>query len=912
MARRALVIGSQCAALHGLSFLPRVAEELAGVLCDPQAGGCAPALPDGPLLVDPTVAEADQAIEDAIAAASTAADTLLLAFVGHGEHVEEDFYLLAKDAAWPPDSRRAVLLGLRIKELLRRHSGLDGLVLLVDACHSGLGAMQAAAAWPSAIAQAGGRFELLTSADDREAADACFTATLVKLLRAGEASRGESLRCADAKELVQQACAKQVATWLAFDGRGFTRQGDAGLWLGRNPARRRGRLAPLAGTTAWGQVEQLTAWFERTPQLDQLYDTARRERCVALVGPAGQGKSTLLAALARSELADDLLPPRFLHGLAFASPATLEADLTGELAGQLTLTVDGFQAATSAFQTQTPAEVVAGLGPLEQLLGTLRLLADRQPVRLAVDGLDQLTPQAGLPIHAALASLVGDPHLAHVRLLVSARPDATLPPGAATLKLDRVNPEHLERYLHRRGVPAGLGVMVGRRAEGNWLVARLLADLAIDGDLPADQLPASLQGAYRQELHRVGSQDANRWAQQLRPVLAVLAAAGVGPVLPIALLCAASSHLGGPEEPARVRDVLVQLRGLVVRGTPGTLQEHVGVFHTTFADYLLSDPDIDIDPPTAHAALADAIGQLAPAQAHDPDDPLHRYAASAEAEHRWAAGRQQQVVATLSARQSHVPAANLARWAAWQPCVQEALGADHPDTLSACHQVARWTGETGDPVGALRLTREIRVARERVLGPDHPDTLAARHEVAHWTALTGDPAEGLRLFREVLTDVERVLGFYHRNTLSARHGVAHWTAQLGDPAEALRLHREILATNELVRGPDYPSTLITRHSIAHWTAQNGDPAEALRLGREVLIDLERVLGPDHPNTLIARNSVARWTAQTGDPAEALQLFREVLAARERVLGPDHPDTLATRQEITRWIAQSGETKRDQS
>jgi ABC-type multidrug transport system fused ATPase/permease subunit len=362
MTRRVLVIGSQCAAFRGLSFLPRVAEDLAGVLCDPELGGCAPALPDRrAVLIDPTVTEADQAIEAAIARASVGEDTLLLAFVGHGEHIGENFYLLPKDAAWPPDSRRAVLLATRVQELLARHSGLDGLLLLVDACHSGLGTMQAAEDWPRTIAQAGGRFEVLTSADDREAADGCFTATLVQLLRSGEPSRGDSLRCADAKEVVQQACGRQVATWLAFDarhsihktdgglwlgrnparravttwrafdGRRFTEQEDTGLWLGRNPARRSG-LAPLAGTPAWGQVEQLTAWFERTPQLDQLYYTARAERCVALVGSAGQGKSTLIAALARSELAGDLLPPRFLQALVFATPATLEADLARDLA----------------------------------------------------------------------------------------------------------------------------------------------------------------------------------------------------------------------------------------------------------------------------------------------------------------------------------------------------------------------------------------------------------------------------------------------------------------------------------------------------------------------------------------------------------------------------------------------------
>ena len=419
------------------------------------------------------------------------------------------------------------------------------------------------------------------------------------------------------------------------------------------------------------------------------------------------------------------------------APRPLEADLAADLASQLALTVDGFLAASAIFQTQTPAQVLAGLGPLEQLLGALSLLAGARPVRLAIDGLDQLTPQAAPPVDAALRTLTGDPKFGHIKLVVTARPDASLPPGAVTLELEQLDDEHLERYLRRRGVPAAAVAAVSQRAEGNWLVARLLADLTVDGDLPAGQLPTGLQDAYRHELRRAGSHDPDRWAQQLRPVLAVLAAAGVGPVLPMVLLCAASGRLGGPEAPARVRDVLVQLRGLVVRGAPGTPEEQLGVFHTTFADYLLSDPEVGIDGPRAHAALADAIDQLAPASAHDPSDPLHGYAASAQVEHLWAAGRQQQVVATVRARESHIPAANLARWAAWQPRIQGALGADHLDTLAARHQLAYWTGQAGDAVGALRLYREVLADNERVLGPDHPDTLAARHQMAYWTGKTG-------------------------------------------------------------------------------------------------------------------------------------------------------------------------------
>jgi hypothetical protein len=38
--RRILLIGSQCDALNPLSFLPKVAEELYGVMTDPKLGGC--------------------------------------------------------------------------------------------------------------------------------------------------------------------------------------------------------------------------------------------------------------------------------------------------------------------------------------------------------------------------------------------------------------------------------------------------------------------------------------------------------------------------------------------------------------------------------------------------------------------------------------------------------------------------------------------------------------------------------------------------------------------------------------------------------------------------------------------------------------------------------------------------------
>src|SRR5664280_2666483 len=71
----------------------------------------------------------------------------------------------------------------------------------------------------------------------------------------------------------------------------------------------------------------------------------------------------------------------------------------------------------------------------------------------------------------------------------------------------------------------------------------------------------------------------------------------------------------------------------------------------------------------------------------------------------------------------------------------ERLGVDHPDTLATRGQVAYYTGEGGDPAGALELYRELPTDRQRVLGPDHPDTLATRRGLPALEALPQPPVD---------------------------------------------------------------------------------------------------------------------------------------------------------------------------
>src|SRR5271157_4260461 len=144
--RRLLVIGSQCEALgegYRLTFLPRAAEELYAVMTDPDLGRCLPVQPDRGLLIDPTVAAVKTAIREAFRRASDDGSTLLLVFIGHGTYVGNDYFFLPLDAASAPNPDTGIHVVQQIDYAYRAHPSIDGLVLLVDTCHSGLAAEQA-------------------------------------------------------------------------------------------------------------------------------------------------------------------------------------------------------------------------------------------------------------------------------------------------------------------------------------------------------------------------------------------------------------------------------------------------------------------------------------------------------------------------------------------------------------------------------------------------------------------------------------------------------------------------------------------------------------------------------------------------------------------------------------------------
>jgi hypothetical protein len=452
------------------------------------------------------------------------------------------------------------------------------------------------------------------------------------------------------------------------------------LFIARNVAR------SLRRSSIWDQVEKLTEIYQPLPQLAEIVALSKVTRCVALLGNAGVGKSSMTAAMLRHEVTENLVPEGFVQAVVFVSDIATSGSVARDLQEQLVQSVQGFLEEVEKFAASLTADEKAKLDQLHILvLGPLSNLSATIPIRIIVDGLDRLPTGASEAVQSALDQLARGPEFEHVRLIVTSRPDTSLPFGARKLNIGLADSEQVVRYLKRRNIPTQWHQAVIDRGSGNWLVIRLHADLIVSEEVEDGELPNNLTELYDLELRRIGATDVQKWRNTIRPVLCVLAGAGAGPVLPITLLCNAVGRLGGPGGVSRIRDVLVDTRGLIVRSSPGTDQEQIGLFHQTFGEHL-SNPTVEfsVDINEAHEAILRAISELAPVDSppEKRERPEYRYAAAAEPSHLWQLGRYSDVLVSLERRQSHIPSENLACWRSWQTQYESTLGRDHPATLT--------------------------------------------------------------------------------------------------------------------------------------------------------------------------------------------------------------------------------------
>jgi hypothetical protein len=900
--RRALVVGSQVAQLGELPFLPGAAADLYAVLIDPDRGGCVPALQPSGLLIDPTVTELDAALQAAWISASEREATLFFAFVGHGEFDGSEFCMLPVDAQLEPLNPLTVVnLMPRLGALVRSYSRLDGFVALLDACFSGEAAAAAThllTADPFTM-----RYEILVAAADRPAADGCFTRTITAALRRGLPETGTgTVRLEALRGIVGGQCTGQQpqhTTWNA----------DPGLFLSKNVALR-GSAGRVAATPAMNTVEDLTNWLEPTTALRQVVEQSIASRSVVVVGAPGSGKSTLAAALTRVEATNHVVPEDFVQASLFVSSASDELSLAATASHQLVQSVAGFAAAARDVEDATPETELESLPPFARYIAAPLSRLPEYPVRIVIDALDQLDGVASAAVIAGLDQLMTDPQLSHVRTILTTRPQTPYPSHAIALAIGEPEVSEVEKYLERRGLSRDLAPPITQEADGNWLVMKLLADLATTDGFDANAIPAAAPAIFARLLTDA-ARDQDDWEHDIRPILEPLAAAGIGPVLPLHILCEASGRQGGPTRVARVRDVVVRLRSLIARGEPGGDNERLGLFHGTLADYLDDggDSEFAVEVTRGHQAIVEALEAVAPASEHDEESDLHHYAALAEPRHLLALGDGMRALMSRMARESPIPLENLARWSAFAEDAAAMLTGQDLVFWVIRRELAAAVGRAGDPRTSVEMLETLVSETAPDAGPDHELVLQLRYTICLRTKDLGEYERALDQAVDLLPAMEAAHGRESESVYGVRNVIASLTGNLGNPCDALRLARDLLPLAESLFGNEATQTFVARNNAALWLGRCSDPQAALAELEVLLEDRLRVMHKDHPDVLDNRGLIAGLTAETGDTEVAERLFAELREDQERVLTPDHWRTLQTRYSEAAVAAQRGERMR---
>lgn len=672
----------------------------------------------------------------------------------------------------------------------------------------------------------------------------------------------------------------------------------------------------------------------------------RRHRVVVLLGTMGTGKTTLAAALCRAELLPEQEVPAVCAVIRLSDPAWTSGLSMTQLTAQLRQYLPGFAEAERTYRAQASPDDQGSLRTAEfGIAGPLGLLEPREPVRVIVDGLDQVHPANRAGVLRELATL-GESAPSWFGLVVTSRDGVRLPDDWHREPVRPVAGERqLGAYLKAHSHSADTRREILRQAAGNWEITRLLAGfgpLAHAGSVSYQELYAGVLLPVRD----AAPEGRGEWVDA---VLAVLAASGLGAELPRALLARAAGDLGGPADAGALDQILDLLPGLVVRAHHPGGAELLGAYHQTLVEYLSETLDVV----RGHRALCRALETMAPMDQHTPEDPSHAYAEQAEPEHLWQAAIREPVLherlfTCLEQRAAAEPTVNRDRWNAWAQRLAERLGADSllvlrargraaywtgkagsyrrsgelhqelledqlrvlaeddPEVLETRHRIAYASGETGDFRTAAELHRAVLADQTRVLGPDDRRTLATRHHIAYWTGRGGDMTGGLRLHEELLEHQRRVLGATDQDVLESRPYVAYWHGVLGRPLQALALHDELLRDRLAVFGAEHPQVVFSRMNICRFLAEAGRRQESLDAYRALLPDVARIRGEDHPSTLLVRLNIARCTWELGDPESSLALHETLIEDQRRVNGADHPTVLISRYNMAMLKAELGD------
>ena len=201
--------------------------------------------------------------------------------------------------------------------------------------------------------------------------------------------------------------------------------------------------------------------------------------------------------------------------------------------------------------------------------------------------------------------------------------------------------------------------------------------------------------------------------------------------------------------------------------------------------------------------------------------------------------------------------------------------------------------------------REVLQVREQALGKEHPDTLTSMNNLALVLDSQGKFSEAEEIHQQTLQLSEKALGKEHPDTLTSMNNLASVLHSQGKFSEAEEIHRQTLQLREKVLGKEHPGTLASMNNLASVLRSQGKFSEAEEIYRQELQLCEKVLGKEHPDTLVSLFNLASTLMGLGNVSAAEALFQLELERCEIVYGLEHSQTVASRRNLVSLLEKRG-------
>jgi tetratricopeptide (TPR) repeat protein len=222
----------------------------------------------------------------------------------------------------------------------------------------------------------------------------------------------------------------------------------------------------------------------------------------------------------------------------------------------------------------------------------------------------------------------------------------------------------------------------------------------------------------------------------------------------------------------------------------------------------------------------------------------------------------------------------------------QALGANHPDTVGIRGRLALTRMASGQPDQAIALFHSVLADRAATLGRDHAGTAQACQDLGRALLAAGRAAEAITVLDDAVACYEQAAGPGSGEAAAAQEDLAAAHAGAGHAATAITLYRHALGIRQRVAGPAHPDTLATCRKLADAYLADGQVKNAISLVKRTLDECEKSLGSMHPETIGARGALASAYFAAGRMPQALQLLEQVRSQYAAAIGTEHRTTLA--------------------